>query len=102
MLISHKYKYLIQTHFFQMKNIHFTRLTDAQLITKRTLLKGISIGFGIIYLTAILFMIYLFSTTGFQKISITTFIPFLTIPITFVPLVLSLKSLNKEIHSRKV
>jgi hypothetical protein len=75
-------------------------LSDEQLIKKRNMLKGITIGFVIVYLILIASVIYLFAIKGFSKSSIAVLIPLITLPITFVPIVMNITSMNKEIKSR--
>ncbi|MHA4894009.1 hypothetical protein ACXZ1K_04600 [Pedobacter sp. PWIIR3] len=76
-------------------------LTNEQLIKKKDLLKGVSIGFGIIYIIAIAILIYIFATKGFKNLSI-GLIPIFTFPLTLLPLLINLNTVNKEIKARKL
>lgn len=83
------------------KNI-YQELTNEKLLKKRDLLKGISIGFGIIFLLAITILIYLFVTKGFNDSLIITLVPLFAMPVTFLPSLMNLALLNKEIKSRNL
>lgn len=83
-----------------MKKNTYEELTNEKLIKRRDLLKGASIGLGIVFILAITIIIYLMSAEGFKNVSIATLIPVFTLPITFVPLLINLSLLNKEIKSR--
>ncbi len=85
-----------------MKKNTYEELTNEKLIKKRDLFKSVSIGFGIIFILAITILIYLFAAKGFKNVSITTLIPLFTLPITFVPLLINLSLLNKEIKLRNL
>ncbi|MES2455185.1 MAG: hypothetical protein V4594_06590 [Bacteroidota bacterium] len=84
-----------------MKKSATEGLTNEQLIKKKDLLKGVAIGFGIIYLVAIGILIYIFSTKGFKNVSV-ALIPVFTFPLTVLPLLISLSSVNKELTSRNL
>ena len=83
-----------------MKKNVYQELTNEKLLKKRDLLKGISIGFGIIFLLSIAIFIYLFLTKG--SILFATLVPFFAMPVTFVPLMMNLDLMNKEIKSRNL
>jgi len=85
-----------------MKKNIYEELTNEELLKKRALFKGVSIGFGVIYLLAIAIVIYLFTSKGFKNMSIATLIPIFILPITFFPLLINLSLLNKEIKSRNL
>ncbi|SHM46067.1 hypothetical protein [Flavobacterium chilense] len=85
-----------------MKKSIYQELTTEKLIKKRDLLKGVSIGFGIIFILAIAVVIYIFSSKGVKNVSIATLIPVFTLPMTFVPLLINLSLMNKEIKSRNL
>jgi hypothetical protein len=85
-----------------MKKNIYEELTNEKLIKKRDLLKSVSIGFGIIFILAIAILIYLLVAKGFKNVSIATLVPLFTLPITFVPLLINLSLLNKEIKSRNL
>lgn len=83
------------------KNIH-EELTNDELIKKRALLKGVSIGFGIIFAAAITVLIYILVEKGFKNVSVATIIPLFSLPIVFMPLLINLSLLNQEIKSRNL
>lgn len=72
-----------------------------KLIKKRDLLKGVSIGFGIVFLLVIAFFSYLFATKGLKNVPLATLIPVFTLPVMFMPLLANLSLINKEINTRK-
>ncbi len=83
-----------------MKRNIYEELTNEELLKKKDLIKGIAIGFGIILILVIAIVIYLFATNRFKNASIAILIPVLTLPITFIPLLINLSLLNKEIKTR--
>jgi hypothetical protein len=85
-----------------MKKNTYEELTNEKLIKKRDLFKGGSIGFAVIFILAIAIVVYIFNVKGFKSGSIATFIPIFTLPITFVPILINLSLLNKEIKSRNL
>lgn len=85
-----------------MKKNIYEELTNEKLIKKRDLFKGVSIGFGVIFMLAVAIVIYLFTVKGFKNVSIATFIPIFILPITFIPMLINLSLLNKEIKSRNL
>lgn len=85
-----------------MKKNIYEELTNEELLKKKDLFKGIAIGFGIILILVIATVVYLFATKGFKNASIAIIIPVLTLPITFVPLLINLSLLNKEIKTRNL
>lgn len=85
-----------------MKKNIYEELTNEKLLKKRDLLKGVSIGFGVIFLLAIAAIIYIFSVKGIKNVSIATLIPVFTLPFVFMPILINLSLLNKEIKSRNL
>ncbi|MEL1252447.1 hypothetical protein AAEO57_01560 [Flavobacterium sp. DGU38] len=81
------------------KNI-YEELTNKQLLKKKNLLKGASIGLGIVFLFALFILVYLWSENKLKNGSVGTFIPIFILPITFVPLLINFKLINQEIKSR--
>lgn len=71
-----------------------------ELVKKRDLLRGISIGVGIVYMAIITFVIYLFAINGFKIVSFAALIPVFALPGTFTPILANISLLNKEIQSR--
>lgn len=85
-----------------MKKNFLEELTDEKLMKQRDLLKGVGIGFAIIYLIAIAVLIYVFSLRGTKNFSIATLLPLIVLPVTFLPIVISFSAVNKEIKSRNI
>ena len=85
-----------------MKKNIYEELTNEELLKKRDLFKGVSIGFGVVFILAIAIIIYLFTTQGIKNVSIATLIPVFILPVTFFPLLINLSLLNKEIKSRNL
>ncbi|RZK82521.1 MAG: hypothetical protein EOO92_01435 [Pedobacter sp.] len=84
-----------------MASTTLKELTNEKLLKQKDLLKGISIGFAVVYLVVIGILIYLFATKGFKNISV-ALIPVFTFPITLLPLLINLSSVNKEIKLRNL
>ncbi|OXA81305.1 hypothetical protein SAMN05444397_10355 [Flavobacterium aquidurense] len=83
-----------------MKKSIYRELTNEELLKKRDLFKGVSIGFGVIFMLAITVMIYLFTVKG-SNVAI-ALIPVFILPVTFVPLLLNFTLVNKEIKLRNL
>ena len=83
-----------------MKKNSYEELSDEKLLKKKDLVKGVLLGFAVVFILAIAAMIYLFATKGSKDIPIAVLTPFFTMPVFFVPLVNNLGLLNKEIKSR--
>lgn len=85
-----------------MKKNIYEELTNEKLLKKRGLLQGASIGLGIVFVLATTILIYLLTAKGFDNVPIATLIPVFTMSITFVPLLINLSLMNKEIKSRNL
>ena len=85
-----------------MKKNFLEELTNEKLLKQRDLLKGVGIGFAIIYLIAIAVLIYVFSLRSTKNFSIATLLPLIVLPVTFLPIVISFSAVNKEIKSRNL
>ena len=85
-----------------MKKNFLEELTDEKLMKQRDLLKGVGIGFAIIYVIAIAVLIYVFNLRGTKNFSIATLLPLIVLPVTFLPIVISFSAVNKEIKSRNL
>ena len=85
-----------------MKKNTYEELSNEKLLKKRDLFKGVSIGFGVIFLLAIGIIVYILSVKGLENVSITTLVPIFTLPIIFMPILINLSLLNKEIKSRNL
>ncbi|MFQ6599644.1 hypothetical protein [Flavobacterium sp. C3NV] len=85
-----------------MKKNTYEELSNEKLLKKRDLFKGVSIGFGVIFLLAIGIIVYILSVKGLKNVSIATLVPIFTLPIIFMPILINLSLLNKEIKSRKL
>jgi len=83
-----------------MKQNKISEFTKEQLIKKKELLKGIAIGFGIIYLVIVILLIYILLNSS-KSISIAALIPIFVLPVTFNPIFMNLGMINKELKSRK-
>ncbi|PST83105.1 hypothetical protein C7T94_10855 [Pedobacter yulinensis] len=84
-----------------MKTNAAAGLTDEKLIKQRNLLKGAIIGLGVFYLVALGILGYLAATRGVKNMAV-ALIPVFSLPITLLPLLISLNTLNKEIKSRNL
>ena len=85
-----------------MKNNSYEKLTNEVLLKKRDLLKGVTIGFGILFLLAIAALGYLIGSNGFKNTSIAVFIPIIILPFTYMPLIINYNLLKKEIKLRSL
>lgn len=85
-----------------MKKNIYEELTNEKLLKKRDLFKSVSIAFGVIFLLAIGVIVYILSVKGIKNVSIATLIPIFTLPIVFMPILINLSLLNKEIKSRNL
>ncbi|WP_159800606.1 hypothetical protein [Flavobacterium sp. MK4S-17] len=84
------------------KNNYYKGLTDKELIKRKDLLKGVVIGFGIVFLIGFAILIYLFATKGLKEIPMGALIPFFAMPLTFIPILINLNLLLKEIKTRNL
>ena len=85
-----------------MKNNNYEKLTDEELLKKRDLLKGVTIGFGILMLLAIAVLGYLLGSKGFKNTSVAVFIPMMVLPFTYMPLIINYNLVKKEILARSL
>lgn len=83
-----------------MKKDVFEHLSTAQLIKRRDLLKGVSIGLGIVAITAFGVLLYIFMINGFEDMPSTSTIPAFMLPVFFLPTLVHLGQLNTEIKRR--
>lgn len=83
-----------------MKKNIYEELTNEELLKKRNTFKGVSIGFGIIFLLGIVAFIVLLTMKGAEHFPFAAFIPFIVMPVTMAPLLINLNLLNKEIKLR--
>ncbi|MCC8408801.1 hypothetical protein LJ707_07660 [Mucilaginibacter sp. UR6-1] len=75
-------------------------LTTEELIARKKKLKGILIGFMVI--AGMLVLVYAYRYFVISKpMSVGTFVPLMVLPITWLPMITSLRSLSAEINSRK-
>lgn len=82
------------------KQNKLSELSNEELNKRKNLLKGVLIGFGIIYLLAIAVMIYLLSVKGFKNVPIATLIPIFSLPVIITPILTNLGLVTKELKSR--
>lgn len=85
-----------------MKKNIYEELTNEKLLKKRDLFKSVSIAFGVIFLLAIGVIVYIFNVKGIKNVSIATLVPIFTLPVIFMPILINLSLLNKEIKSRNL
>lgn len=85
-----------------MKKNTLTELSNEELLKKRDLMKGVAIGFSIIYLFVLALLLYLLLTRGFKNISLIVFVPIFLSPTILMPLLLYFGMLKKEIKSRQL
>lgn len=85
-----------------MKKNTLTELSNQELLKKRDLMKGVAIGFSIIYLFVLALLLYLLLTRGFKNISLVVFVPIFLSPTILMPLLLYFGMLKKEIKSRQL
>ncbi|SFN94004.1 hypothetical protein SAMN05421741_11466 [Paenimyroides ummariense] len=84
-----------------MKKDIFEHLSTAQLIKRRDLLKGVAIGLGIVAITAIGILMYIFITNGVEDMPFTSSaIPALMPLVFFLPMIFHIGKLNTEIKRR--
>ncbi|WP_347217338.1 hypothetical protein [Chryseobacterium sp.] len=85
-----------------MKKNIYEELTDEDLLKKRNTLKGVSIGFGIVFILGIIAFIVILAMKGAQGFPFAAFTPFIVMPVTMTPLLINLNLVNKEIKSRNL
>ncbi|WP_336686860.1 hypothetical protein [Chryseobacterium bernardetii] len=85
-----------------MKKNIYESLTDEELIKKRNTIKGVSIGFGVIFLLGIIAFIVLLVMKGAKCFPFAAFTPFIVMPVTMTPLLINLNLVNREIKSRNL
>ncbi|RZL50335.1 MAG: hypothetical protein EOP00_04825 [Pedobacter sp.] len=78
----------------------FSKLSLEELIKKKSTTKGVLIGFVTIAVIIALLFAYLHFFMG-KHIKIVTLVPLFILPITWVPIFITIKSLNEEIAIRK-
>lgn len=83
------------------KNI-YEGLSNEELIKKRNTLKGVSIGFGVIFILGIIAFIVLLTIKEAKGFPFAAFIPFIVMPVTLAPLLINLNLANKEIKARNL
>lgn len=81
---------------------NLAELSNEELLKKRDLMKGVAIGFSIIYLFVLALILYLLLTRGFKNISFVVFVPIFLSPTILMPLLLYFGMLKKEIKSRQL
>ncbi|CAH0336504.1 hypothetical protein FVB9288_02208 [Flavobacterium sp. CECT 9288] len=85
-----------------MKKNTLVELSNEALLKKRDFMKGVTIGFSIIYFFLLSFIIYLVVVRGFKNISGVVFLPIFVFPTTFMPLLIYFGLIKKEIKSRQL
>lgn len=82
-----------------MKKNTYEALTDGKLLERKQLLKGAAFGLGLVFLLAISILICLSAKKGFKIISIPIFPIWM---LTFIPLIINIGLINKEIKARNL
>ncbi|OCA78976.1 hypothetical protein BBH99_07050 [Chryseobacterium contaminans] len=85
-----------------MKKNIYEILTDEELIKKRNTLKGVSVGFGVVFALGIIAFISILVIKGAKGFPFVAFTPFIVMPVTMIPLLINLNLANKEIKSRNL
>ena len=85
-----------------MKKETLADLTNEKLIKRRILLKGVVIRFGIFFIITLGILTYLFASKGAKNIPFATLIPVFTLPVTLMPILITLSSLNMEVKARNL
>ncbi|SHG06849.1 hypothetical protein SAMN05444372_102139 [Flavobacterium micromati] len=86
-----------------MKKNTLAEISNEELLKKRDLMKGVTIGFSIIYLFVLAFILYLVLTRGFKNISpVVLFTPVFICTITLMPFLIYFGMLKKEMKSRQL
>jgi hypothetical protein len=85
-----------------MKKNTLAEISNEELLKKRDLFKGVLIGFAIIYLLMLSFILYLVLTRGFKNILLVVLTPIFFLPATVMPLLIYFSMLKKEMKSRQL
>ncbi len=85
-----------------MKKNSYAELSDDALLKKIQLLKGVSIGFGVLYAIIIVVLLFLFFNKNFGKASVAVFVPLLVFPAILSPILINYNLLKKEYKSRNL
>ncbi len=85
-----------------MEKKGYQNLSDEDLLKKRKTIKSAVIGLGIADLLATIIIVYLFASADPESRKITTLLPLFILPITFMPLIVSLSQINTEVKSRNL
>lgn len=80
---------------------NYEGLSDQELMKRRNVLIIVSIVFGILFTASISIIVYLLFLKGFKDTA-PILVPVLIMPITTVPLLINLISVNKEVKARKL
>ena len=83
------------------KNI-YKDLSNEDLLKKKAQFKGLSIAFGIGFIVIAGVLIYILVNKSTTKVSFATLLPMFTLPITFLPVLINISLLNKELKSRNI
>lgn len=82
-----------------MKKNTITDLSDDKLLQREKSLRGVLIGFGILFIIAIGTMITLYANKPFNPI---LFLPSFIFPLTMLPVFVLYNSIKTEIKSRNI
>ena len=82
-----------------MKKNTLQEMNDVDLLKRKNTIKGVLIGFGILFIIAIGTMMSLYAAKPFNPV---LFVPCLVIPFTLLPVVVIYNSIKTEIKSRNI
>lgn len=85
-----------------MKKNSFSKLTNEAVLQKYSLMKGVLIGFSILYAIIILVLLYLFFNKNFGQTSVVFFVPVLIFPAMLAPILINYNLLKKEKMARNL
>jgi len=85
-----------------MDKNNFASLGDEALLKKYNLMRGVLIGFAILYFLVILVLLYLFFNKNFGQISVALFVPLLLFPAAVAPAYTNYYMLRAEKKSRNL
>ena len=93
-------------HLYLSKSINMDKnlyegLTDAELLKKRNLMKGVAIGLGVVALVAAAILVYLGIVVS-GKTPAASWIPVVALQVSFVPVLIALGKINQEVKARNL
>ena len=82
-----------------MKKNALKEMNDSDLLKRKNTIKGVLIGFGILFIMAIGTMMSLYANKPFNPV---LFVPCFAIPLTLLPVFVIYNSIKTEIKSRNI